>query len=164
VSNRYSGVPRAGGLPFAIAAARFNEDVTTRLVAGAEQALLENGVPPEDIDIVWVPGALELPLAALTLADSGRYAAIIALGCVIKHQTLHFELVAQGATQGLVQAALETGVPIMHGVLACFDEQQAYERAGGSEGNKGYEVALSALEMADLLQRSPWEAEAAEEG
>ncbi|HZP25903.1 MAG TPA: 6,7-dimethyl-8-ribityllumazine synthase [Dehalococcoidia bacterium] len=159
MSNLYHGNPRAGGLPFAIAASRFNDGVTSRLVAGAEQALLENGVPPEDIDVVWVPGALELPLAALTLADSGRYAAIIALGCVIKHQTLHFELVAQGATQGLVQASLETGVPMLHGILACFDEQQAYERAGGSEGNKGYEVALSALEMADLLQRSPWETE-----
>lgn len=164
MSNTYRGNPQGNDLLFAIAVSRFNEEITSRLLAGAEQALLEHGVAPDDIDVVWVPGALELPLAALSLADSGRYAAIIALGCVIKHETMHFELVAQGATQGLVEASLESGVPIVHGVLACYDEQQAIDRAGGSQGNKGYDVALSALEMADLLQRSPWNGEEEDEG
>jgi len=140
------------GLSFAVVVARFNEDVTRRLLEGALEALAQHGVPPERVDVVWVPGSLELPVVARELGKSGRYHAIIALGCVIQHETRHFDLVAQGATLGLVQAALETGVPVLHGVLACYTREQALDRAGGARGNKGYEVALNALEMAQLMQ------------
>jgi len=141
------------GLSFAVAVARFNEDITRRLLDGALAALSEHGVPPEAVDVVWVPGSLELPVVARELGKSGRYHAIIALGCVIRHETLHFDLVAQGATIGLVQASLETGVPVLHGVLACYTREQALDRAGGARGNKGYEVALNALEMAQLMRQ-----------
>ncbi len=140
------------GLSLAVVVARFNEDVTRRLLEGALEALAQHGVPPERVDVVWVPGSLELPVVARELGKSGRYHAIIALGCVIRHETRHFDLVAQGATLGLVQAALETGVPVLHGVLACYTREQALDRAGGARGNKGYEVALNALEMAQLMQ------------
>lgn len=142
----------AAGWRFAIVASRFNQEITSRLLAGAAEALLEHGVRREDVEVFWVPGALELPLAALELARGHRYQSIIALGCVIKHETLHFELVAQGTTQGLVRVSLETGVPVLQGVLACYTEQQALDRAGGGKGNKGREAALSALEMARLMQ------------
>jgi 6,7-dimethyl-8-ribityllumazine synthase len=141
------------GFSFAVAVARFNEDITRRLLDGALAALSEHGVPPEAVDVVWVPGSLELPVVARELGKSGRYHAIIALGCVIRHETLHFDLVAQGATIGLVQASLETGVPVLHGVLACYTREQALDRAGGARGNKGYEVALNALEMAQLMRQ-----------
>ncbi|HXG42710.1 MAG TPA: 6,7-dimethyl-8-ribityllumazine synthase [Dehalococcoidia bacterium] len=141
------------GLAFAVAVARFNEDITRRLLDGALSALSEHGVPPEAVDVVWVPGSLELPVIARELGKSGRYHAIIALGCVIRHETMHFDLVAQGATMGLVQASLETGVPVLHGVLACYTREQALDRAGGARGNKGYEVAVNALEMAHLMRQ-----------
>lgn len=144
----------AAGWRFAIVVARFNQEITSRLLAGAEETLLEHGVRREDVDVFWTPGALELPLAALELARSSRYQGIIALGCVIKHETLHFELVAEGTTHGLVRVSLETGVPVLQGVLACYTEQQAIDRAGagGGKGNKGREAALSALEMARMMQ------------
>jgi len=138
------------GLSFAVAVARFNEEVTTRLLEGALQAFKERGA--ETVDVVWVPGSLELPVAAKWLAASGRYHAIVALGCVIRHETRHFDLVITGATHGLVQVAVETGVPVLHGILACYTKEQALDRAGGPRGNKGYEVALQAMEMASLMR------------
>jgi len=137
---------------FAIVVSRFNQEITERLLAGAQETFRAQGVDPGRVDIVWVPGALELPLIAKTLAETQRYGAIVALGCVIKHETKHFDLVSEGAAQGLAQASLETGVPILNAVLACYDEQQALARAGGAQGNKGSEAALAALEMANLLR------------
>ncbi|HXG36984.1 MAG TPA: 6,7-dimethyl-8-ribityllumazine synthase [Dehalococcoidia bacterium] len=157
--SAYQGNPRGEGRSFAIVVSRFNQHITEKLLEGACQALAEHGVAREDIPVAWVPGALELPLAVKRLAASGSYAAVIALGCVIQHETLHFQLVAEGATRGLLDASLETGVPVLHGVLACYDEQQALDRAGGKHGNKGYEAALGALEMAGLLEQLPPPAE-----
>ncbi len=149
----WQGHCQGQGLSFAVVVARFNEDVTRRLLEGALRAFQEHGVAPEDVDVAWVPGSLELPVAAKRLAQSGRYHAIVALGCVIRHETRHFDLVAEGATHGLVRAALDTGVPVVHGVLACLTREQALDRAGGARGNKGYEAALTAIEMANLMRR-----------
>ncbi len=151
----YEGVCQGQGMSFAVVVARFNEDVTRRLLEGALQAFREHGVSQEEVDVAWVPGSLELPVAAKRLAQTGRYKAVIALGCVIRHETLHFDLVAKGATYGLVRAALDTGVPVIHGVLACLTKEQALDRAGGPRGNKGYDAALCAIEMATLFRGLP---------
>ena len=140
-----------------VVVSRFNGDITTRLLEGALETLTEAGVPRERIDVMPVPGAFELPLGAMALAKTRRYACIVALGCVIRGDTPHFEYVAGEAASGLQLAGLETGVPVDHqtavgfGVLTCDSRRQAEERAGGPQGNKGSEAALSALEMADLL-------------
>jgi 6,7-dimethyl-8-ribityllumazine synthase len=136
-----------------VVVSRFNGDITTRLLEGALETLVEAGVPRERIDVMPVPGAFELPLGAMALAKTRRYACIVALGCVIRGDTPHFEYVAGEAASGLQLAGLETGVPVAFGVLTCDSRRQAEERAGGPQGNKGSEAALSALEMADLLTR-----------
>jgi len=136
-----------------VVVSRFNGDITQRLLEGALQTLAESGVPRERIDVMPVPGAFELPLGAMALAKTRRYACIVALGCVIRGDTPHFEYVAGEAASGLQLAGLETGVPVSFGVLTCDSRRQAEERAGGPQGNKGSEAALSALEMADLLTR-----------
>ena len=144
-----NGARRAIG----VVVSRFNGDITTRLLEGALGTLAEAGVPKERIDVMPVPGAFELPLGAMALAKTRRYACIVALGCVIRGDTPHFEYVAGEAASGLQLAGLETGVPVAFGVLTCDSRRQAEERAGGPQGNKGSEAALSALEMADLLTR-----------
>ena len=136
-----------------IAVARFNGDITTRLLEGALEALEDAGVVRSNVDVVQVPGAFELPLAAVALAKTRRYACVLALGCVIRGDTPHFEYVAGEAASGVQLAALETGVPVAFGVLTCDDQAQAEARAGGDHGNKGAEAALTALEMADVLAR-----------
>jgi 6,7-dimethyl-8-ribityllumazine synthase len=136
-----------------VVVSKFNGDITTRLLEGALETLTEAGVPRERIDVMPVPGAFELPLGAMALAKTRRYACIVALGCVIRGDTPHFEYVAGEAASGLQLAGLETGVPVAFGVLTCDSRRQAEERAGGPQGNKGSEAALSALEMADLLTR-----------
>jgi 6,7-dimethyl-8-ribityllumazine synthase len=147
VSGSANGARRSIG----VVVSRFNGDITTRLLDGALETLIEAGVPRERIDVVPVPGAFELPLGAMALAKTRRYACIVALGCVIRGDTPHFEYVAGEAASGLQLAGLETGVPVSFGVLTCDSRRQAEERAGGAQGNKGSEAALSALEMADLL-------------
>jgi 6,7-dimethyl-8-ribityllumazine synthase len=147
VTGSPNGVRRGIG----VVVSRFNGDITTRLLEGALQTLTEAGVPRERIDVMPVPGAFELPLGAMALAKTRRYACIVALGCVIRGDTPHFEYVAGEAASGLQLAGLETGVPVSFGVLTCDSRRQAEERAGGPQGNKGSEAALSALEMADLL-------------
>ncbi|MEX0984097.1 MAG: 6,7-dimethyl-8-ribityllumazine synthase [Actinomycetota bacterium] len=142
-------MPSADGSAIAIVAARFNPGVTERLVQGARAALDEHGI--DDVDLAWVPGAFEIPIVARRFATSGRYAAVICLGAVIRGETAHFELVANAAAQGIARVALETGVPCIFGVLATEDLAQAESRAGGSQGNKGWEAAGSALEMGGLL-------------
>lgn len=143
--------PPAGRI--AIVAARFNQDVVDRLITGAVEGLTKHGVPESAIDVLRVPGSFELPLTCQWLAATGRYAAIIALGAVIRGDTDHYDYVCQAATQGILQANLQTGVPVIFGVLTCDTEEQAMARAGGADGNKGYDAALSALEMASLFTR-----------
>ena len=151
------------GRRFAIVLSRFNGSVTDRLLAGARACLIEHGVREDDIDVVSVPGAWELPIAAKAAAQRD-YAAIIALGCVIRGDTPHFDYVAGAAAQGLEQVSLEAGLPVAFGVLTTENAQQALSRAGGRDGNKGYDAALAALEMADLIHGWPEANEGTEQG
>jgi 6,7-dimethyl-8-ribityllumazine synthase len=139
------------GARFAIAASRFNEPIVRRLVDGAIQQLVQSGVDREDVDLAWCPGAFELPLVARRLAENGRYAAVLAIGCVIRGDTDHYEYVAGAAANGILRATLDTGVPVLFGVLTVDTIEQALERAGPKAGNKGAEVAAGAVEMAQLL-------------
>ena len=135
----------------AIVVSRFNEDVTRRLLAGAETALREQGVPMAQVDVYWAPGAFELPVLAEAAAASGRYRAIVALGCVIRGETAHFEYVAGEAARGLGNVALAHRIAVGFGVLTTDTEEQALARAGGAAGNKGFDAALAALQTADVL-------------
>jgi 6,7-dimethyl-8-ribityllumazine synthase len=149
----YMGSPNGARRSVGIVVGRFNGNISSRLLDGALEALGEAGVPPERIDVMPVPGAFELPLGAMALAKTRRYACVIALGCVIRGDTPHFEYVAGEAASGLQLAGLETGVPVAFGLLTCDSRRQAEERAGGEKGNKGTEAARTALEMADALSR-----------
>ncbi len=152
--THYEGNLRAHpGVRFAVLAGRWHPRVVDTLVAGALATLRDNGVAEESIDIVRVPGAWELPLVARELALAGRHAAIIALGCVVRGDTRHYEEVADGAAQGLMRVALDSGVPVLNGVLAVELKEDALARAGGVRGNKGADVALAAIEMVDLQCR-----------
>jgi 6,7-dimethyl-8-ribityllumazine synthase len=143
----------ARGRRVAIVASRFNDLIVASLVKGASAAWLERGGGADDLSVIRVPGAFELPLAARKLAASGRYDAVVALGCVIRGDTPHFEYVAGAAARGLLQAGLETGVPVAFGVLTVDTLEQALERAATGAGNKGGEAMDTALEMAALLSR-----------
>ncbi len=149
----YMGSPNGARRSVGIVVGRFNGDITSRLLDGALEALSEAGVVRERIDVMPVPGAFELPLGAMALAKTRRYACIVALGCVIRGDTPHFEYIASEAASGLQLAGLETGVPVSFGVLTCDSRRQAEERAGGEQGNKGSEAARTALEMADAMAR-----------
>lgn len=138
------------GLKIGIVVARFNDFLTSRLVTGAQDMLLQHGVRADDIDIVWVPGAFEIPLMAQKLAKSGRYDGLITLGAVIRGETAHFDYICSGVTQGVAQVELETGVPTMFGVLTTENLDQAINRAGVKSGNKGADCALGVLEMVSL--------------
>ncbi len=148
----YEGNLVGTGLKFAIVASRFNELLSTRLVSGAMDALTRHDVAEGDIDTAWVPGAFELPLVAKKLADSGRYDAVIALGVVIRGGTPHFEYVASEVAKGIAKASLDSGVPVSFGVITADTIEQAVERAGTKQGNKGWEAASAAIEMANLLK------------
>lgn len=147
------GVFDARGLKFAVVVARFNGFITDRLLAGALDALARTGGQADDIDVVKVPGAWELPLTVKALAQKGRYDAIIALGAVIRGETPHFDYVAGEAIGGLARVATETCVPIAMGVLTTNTLEQAIDRAGAKSGNKGFDAAMTAIEMASLLRR-----------
>src|SRR5207247_2054225 len=147
------GEPAGSRRSVGVVVARFNSGLTGELLARSLDELERVGVGREAVTVVPVPGAFELPLAAMALAKTRRYSCIVALGAVIRGETPHFDYVASEAASGLQLAGLETGVPVAFGVLTCDNEQQARERAGGPQGNKGSEAALSALEMADLLTR-----------
>ena len=151
--NTYPGLRDARGLRFAIVVARFNHPICVRLLEGCVRELEARGAASDAIDVAWVPGAFEIPLAAHALAASGRYVAVITLGAVIRGGTPHFDYVCQGVTDGVREVMRETGVPVAFGVLTTDDVEQALARAGGEHGNKGAEVALAALEMARLLER-----------
>ncbi|HJQ54190.1 MAG TPA: 6,7-dimethyl-8-ribityllumazine synthase [Gemmatimonadaceae bacterium] len=149
----FQGLPSGAGRRMAVVASRFNEPIVKKLVDGAMQALVESGVVFEDIDVVWVPGAWELPIAARWLLASERYDGLVAVGAVIRGDTAHFDYIAGEASRGLAAASADTETPIGFGVLTCDTDEQAEERAGGAHGNKGYDAAVAALEMVDLLNR-----------
>jgi len=140
------------GPRIAVVASRFNRFIVEQLLAGAQDALERHGVGPDDQNLLWVPGAFELPLAAARLAATGRFDAVIALGAVIRGGTPHFDYVAGGCAQGLARVALDHGLPVVFGVLTTDDVEQALERAGAGEGNKGYDSAITALEMISALR------------
>lgn len=148
----YEGKLIGTGLRLGIVVSRFNEFITGKLLEGALDALVRHGVDAEAIDVAWVPGAYEIPLAAQRMARSGRYDAMIALGAVIRGATAHFDYVAGEAARGIAQAQASTGVPVAFGVLTTDSIEQAIERAGTKAGNKGAEAAVSAIEMANLLR------------
>lgn len=145
----------AGPHRFALVVARFNEFITSRLVAGATDELTRHGAKPDHIAQVWVPGSWEIPLAAQRLAVGGRYAAVICLGCVIRGQTPHFDYVAGEVAKGIAQVSLATGVPVTFGVVTADALDQAIDRAGAKTGNKGADAARAAIEMANLLATLP---------
>ncbi|KQY49759.1 6,7-dimethyl-8-ribityllumazine synthase [Lysobacter sp. Root494] len=150
----YEGDMRATpGTRFAIIASRWNPRITDTLVAGARRTFAEHGVAEDAVDVIRVPGAWELPLAAAAVAKKGSHAAIVALGCVVRGDTRHYEHVADGCSDGLMRVAIEHGVPVANGVLAVDRFEDAEARAGGSHGNKGEECALVVLEMAQLLEQ-----------
>jgi len=140
---------------FALVVARFNEFITSRLVGGAVDELTRHGAAAENITHVWVPGSWEIPLAAQKLAATGRYAAVICLGCVIRGQTPHFDYVAGEVAKGIAQVSLQTGVPVVFGVITADSLEQAIDRAGAKTGNKGADAARAAIEMANLLASLP---------
>ena len=142
----------ASGLTFGIVAAEFNAEITEALLDGARKCFAEHGVADDSVGVAWVPGAFELALGAQMLIGSGSYDGIVALGCVVRGGTPHFEYVCRAATDGLQRVALDAGIPVAFGVLTTDDFEQARARAGGVEGNKGYDAAQSAIQMA-LLRR-----------
>ncbi|MDP8923870.1 MAG: 6,7-dimethyl-8-ribityllumazine synthase [Chloroflexota bacterium] len=141
------------GLRFGIVVARFNELVTRMLLDGARDGLVRHGVSPDDVDVAWVPGSFEIPLAAQHMAAGGSFAGIICLGAIIRGETDHYDHVAAGVTSGVARVALDTGVPTIFGVLTTDTVEQALNRAGLKAGNKGYEAAVTAVEMASLLRQ-----------
>jgi 6,7-dimethyl-8-ribityllumazine synthase len=145
----------ARGRRFAIVASAFNEVVVGKLVDGALACFGAHGIAEDDLLVAWVPGAFELPLAAKKLAESEQYDAVVCLGAVIRGETAHFEHVAGQAASGIQQAALETGMPIVFGVLATETLEQALDRAGGKHGNKGWDAAMAAMQMASVLDALP---------
>jgi len=145
----------AGTGKFAIVAARFNQTVVDKLLEGALEGFRKHGVAENDILVTRVPGSFEIPLVAQKLAKSGKYTAIITLGAVIKGETDHYDHVAGAATNGVLNASLQSGVPVIFGILTCDTLEQAINRAGAKAGNKGFEAALTAIEMANLLTKLP---------
>jgi len=153
MARTLEGQLNAAGFRFALVVSRFNHLITDRLLEGALDALRRHGAEEDALTIVRVPGAFEMPLVAKKVAASGQYDAVVCLGCVVRGSTPHFEYVAAEASKGIALASLETGVPIAFGVLTTDNLDQAIERAGTKAGNKGWQAALSAIEMADLLKR-----------
>lgn len=150
MANIYEGHLVSNGLKFAIVVGRFNEFISGKLLSGATDALKRHGASDEDVDIAWVPGAFEIPFAAMKLAESGKYDAVITLGTVIRGSTPHFDYVCNEAAKGVASVSLKTGVPCIFGVLTTDSIEQAIERAGTKAGNKGWDAAVSAIEMANL--------------
>ena len=152
MSKHYQGMLLGEGLRFGLVVSRFNEFTTAKLLDGALDALLRHGVSEGDIEIAWTPDSFETPFMAKKLAQSGKYNAIICLGTVIRGGTPHFEYIAAEVSKGIAAVALETGVPVIHGVITTDNLEQAIERAGTKEGNKGFDAAVSAIEMANLVK------------
>lgn len=152
MARNFEGNLVGEGLRFGIVISRFNEFITTRLLDGAIDALVRHSVDRQAVDVAWVPGALELPLIAQKMTSSGRYDAVVCLGAVIRGATPHFDYVAGETTKGIAQVSLATGVPVIMGVITADTLEQAVERAGTKAGNKGWQAAVSAIEMANLAR------------
>ena len=148
----FEGMLLGKGLKFGLVVSRFNEFITKKLVEGAQDALLRHGVSEDNIDVAWVPGSFEVPLIAQKLAQTKRYDAVICLGAVIRGGTPHFEYVAAEVTKGIAKVSLDTGLPVIYGVITADTLEQAIERAGTKEGNEGFKAATSAIEMANLVK------------
>ena len=148
----FEGRLRGEGLSIAIVVSRFNDLITRQLLAGTQDGLRHHDVEAERVDVAWVPGSFEIPLVARKLAESGRYQAVVCLGAVIRGETPHFEYVASQVSSGIARAGLETGVPLIFGIITADSLEEALERAGGKMGNKGYDAAMSAIEMANLMR------------
>ena len=152
-TGKISGGPAAQGLRFAIVVSRFNSFITERLLAAALDALERAGAAGKDVDVIPVPGAFELPLAAKKLAQGGRYDALIAIGCILRGETAHYDYVCSETSRGLQLAQMDTGVPVIFCVLTCDTLEQAIDRAGLKGGNKGFEAGLAAIEMGHLSRK-----------
>jgi len=152
VNKQFEGMLLGKGLKFGLVVSRFNDFLTRRLVEGAQDALLRHGVNEEDVDIAWVPGAFEIPLAAKKLAQTKRYDAIICLGAVVRGGTPHFEYIAAEVSKGIAKISLESGLPVAYGILTTDTLEQAIERSGTKEGNEGFKAAIDAIEMANLVK------------
>jgi 6,7-dimethyl-8-ribityllumazine synthase len=152
VNKKYEGNLVGAGLKFGLVVSRFNEFITGKLLEGAQDALARHGVKPADIDVIWTPGAFEIPLVAKKVAEKGKYSAVICLGAVVRGGTPHFDYIAAEVTKGVAQVGLETGVPVIYGVITADTLEQAIERAGTKMGNAGFNAATSAIEMANLMQ------------
>ncbi len=152
MSKLFEGVLLGKGLKFGVVVSRFNEFITKKLLEGAQDALLRHGVSEGDIDVAWVPGAFEIPLVAKKLADTKRYDAVICLGAVIRGATPHFEYIASEVAKGIARVSLDTGLPVSFGVVTADTLEQAIERAGTKAGNRGFDAAVDAIEMANLLR------------
>ena len=151
--KKIEGMIVANGAKIGIVAARFNEFIVSKLVSGAEDALLRHSVNPDDISVAWVPGAFEIPVVAKKMAMSGKYDAVICLGAVIRGATSHYDYVCNEVSKGIASVSLESGIPVMFGVVTTENIEQAIERAGTKAGNKGYDCALSAIEMVNLMRQ-----------
>ena len=155
MSNVFEGALLGKGLKIGVVVARFNEFITGKLLSGAKDALLRLGVVEENIDVAWVPGSFEIPLVAQKLAQSKKYDAVICLGTVIRGATPHFEYIAAEVSKGIAKIGLDTGIPVIFGVITADTLEQAIERAGTKSGNKGFDAAVSAIEMANLMKKIP---------
>lgn len=150
--NVLEGKVIGGEERFGIVCPRFNEFIVSKLLGGAIDGLVRHGIKEENIDVAWVPGAFELPLICQKMVDSGKYDAVIALGCVIRGSTSHYDLVCNEAAKGIAQVSLKSNIPVMFGVITTENIEQAIERAGSKAGNKGYECALGAIELINLMK------------
>jgi 6,7-dimethyl-8-ribityllumazine synthase len=145
-------VAKNENMKIGIVAARFNEFITSKLLGGAMDGLVRHGMDEDDVDVAWVPGAFEIPLIAKKMANSGKYDAVIALGAVIRGSTSHYDYVCNEVSKGVAAASMESGVPVMFGIVTTENIEQAIERAGTKAGNKGYDCALGAIEMVNLIR------------
>ncbi|MBI4283213.1 MAG: 6,7-dimethyl-8-ribityllumazine synthase [Chloroflexi bacterium] len=152
MSQLFEGMLLGKGLKFGVVVSRFNELITRKLLEGAQDALLRHGVSEDDIDIAWVPGSFEIPLVAQKLAQTGNYDALICLGAVIRGGTPHFEHIATEVTKGIAKVGLDSGLPVSYGIITADTLEQAIERAGTKAGNRGFDAAVDAIEMANLLK------------
>jgi len=152
MAKSYEGMLTGEGLRFAVIVARFNEMITLRLLDGAKDALRRHGVSDESVDVAWCPGSFEIPLVAKVLAETGEYDALICLGAVIRGGTPHFDYVAAEVNKGIAKVSLDTALPVIQGIITADTLEQAIQRAGAKEGNRGFAAALSAIEMANLLR------------
>jgi 6,7-dimethyl-8-ribityllumazine synthase len=152
MAKNYEGMLLGKGFKFGVVVSRFNEIITTRLLDGAKDAFLRHGVAEQDVDVAWTPGSLEIPLVAKKLTETGKYNAIVCLGAVIRGGTSHFEYVASEVNRGISRVSLDAGLPVIQGIITADTLEQAIERAGAKEGNRGFAAALSAIEMANLLK------------